>query len=271
MKKLITGMDISDARKAGIGSISVPPGALITPQARDDAKKYGIALVAQATSCPAQPDAAAAPQVSDESIDRVARRLARQTAIAASSDFPHASVSAAAPSTLSAQPDGAALAAEVLKRVAPMVASLGGHEGCPKLQALVNSVIADCLGGEAGASAPASSLAGVSGLDVVRIEKKADVKRVPGEVEVEEAIAPGADGPGVTRLGWADSSFAWTFEFDEVLVVTGGEVEVKSGNSPMAGLVLATGEALRVRAGTSLTLTARGSASCVCSSWPAQA
>jgi hypothetical protein len=45
MKKcVITAHDINLARKAGRTSLSVPVGALVTPQAADDARAYGIAL-----------------------------------------------------------------------------------------------------------------------------------------------------------------------------------------------------------------------------------
>ncbi len=50
MKELITATTISDARKAGLAHIYVSPGALITPQAKDDAKSYGIAILTQEAS-----------------------------------------------------------------------------------------------------------------------------------------------------------------------------------------------------------------------------
>ncbi len=52
MKELITANTISDARKAGVKHIYVTSGALITPQARDDAKQYGIALLMQEQPAP---------------------------------------------------------------------------------------------------------------------------------------------------------------------------------------------------------------------------
>ncbi len=45
MKTLITANEVNAARKAGQTSIRLPQDALITPQARDDAREYGIALV----------------------------------------------------------------------------------------------------------------------------------------------------------------------------------------------------------------------------------
>lgn len=43
-KKVITAFDVDTARKAGLARIAVPDGALVTPQAADDARDYGITL-----------------------------------------------------------------------------------------------------------------------------------------------------------------------------------------------------------------------------------
>jgi mannose-6-phosphate isomerase-like protein (cupin superfamily) len=51
MKKVvITAFDITTAKRAGQASLSVPENALVTPQAADDARDYGIALVRGASS-----------------------------------------------------------------------------------------------------------------------------------------------------------------------------------------------------------------------------
>lgn len=55
MKKVITAQDIADARKSGASSIPVAPGTLVTPQAMDDARTYGIALQFGGTPGGAQP------------------------------------------------------------------------------------------------------------------------------------------------------------------------------------------------------------------------
>ncbi len=44
MRELITGQSIAQARKAGQSEIFVSQGAIITPQARDDAKQFGISI-----------------------------------------------------------------------------------------------------------------------------------------------------------------------------------------------------------------------------------
>ena len=48
VKILITAQEVREARKEGRREIVVPPGALITPQARDDAGEFGIRLATEA-------------------------------------------------------------------------------------------------------------------------------------------------------------------------------------------------------------------------------
>ncbi|MDR0466062.1 MAG: hypothetical protein LBH94_01755 [Deltaproteobacteria bacterium] len=67
-KPLITAHDVREARKAGRTEIAVPLGAIVTPQAKDDARDYGIRLVAEtsrpgAQACVASPAPAALPQL----------------------------------------------------------------------------------------------------------------------------------------------------------------------------------------------------------------
>jgi ethanolamine utilization protein EutQ (cupin superfamily) len=66
-------------------------------------------------------------------------------------------------------------------------------------------------------------------------------------------------------LQLADNSFDWTFNADEVLVVLEGELRLSG-----AGLDLKAGpgDAVRLSAGLSCTLTATGRVSCVYSAWP---
>ena len=52
-KILITAHEVREARKEGRTEIVVPPGAIITPQARDDAGEFGIRLAE--TSRPVTP------------------------------------------------------------------------------------------------------------------------------------------------------------------------------------------------------------------------
>lgn len=300
MKKLITSMDISEARKAGRTGITVPPGALITPQARDDAKNYGIALLdgPQEDACAPQAVAGnndapsstaslftAARQIQQpvreislpkasggigDSLQSVARRMARQTSIVSD---PANSGQAASP------PGSASLAEQVQQRVTALLSGnpVAGSSALPNLEETIAAVIAESMGAPTGnqsnptsqqasgteftAAAGAPSMASGSGVNFIKGPIQASASAVPGEVHIEESLLPGTDGPGVTRMHWKDSSFEWTVEFDEVLVVTGGELEA-------GGITLKPGEALRAKKGSKLTLSAHGSTSCVCSSWP---
>jgi len=53
-KILITAHEVREARKEGRTEIVAPPGAIITPQARDDAGEFGIRLIGE-TSRPVAP------------------------------------------------------------------------------------------------------------------------------------------------------------------------------------------------------------------------
>jgi len=66
VKPIITAHEVRAARQAGQTEMLLPPGAIVTPQARDDAGQFGIRLVAQASGseapCAAAPACAALPQ-----------------------------------------------------------------------------------------------------------------------------------------------------------------------------------------------------------------
>ena len=48
-KIVITANEVREARKAGRTEIVVPLGAIVTPQARDDAREFGIRLAEEAS------------------------------------------------------------------------------------------------------------------------------------------------------------------------------------------------------------------------------
>ena len=64
-KPIITAHEVREAHKEGRTEMLVPPGAIVTPQARDDARDFGIRLVGETacpvTSCAAVPVSAALP------------------------------------------------------------------------------------------------------------------------------------------------------------------------------------------------------------------
>lgn len=108
---VITAHDVSTARKAGQASIVVPAGALITPQAADDARDYGIAL-ARADQGGARQ---AVPSVMDEVRRRVAARLGN--AALASLDAVISAVMAAYPVSGAGGADPASPGAPFTRRV----------------------------------------------------------------------------------------------------------------------------------------------------------
>ena len=64
VKPIITADEVRKARQEGRIEIALPPGAIVTPQARDDAGAFGIRLVASAGgSC--APSCAALPKPPD--------------------------------------------------------------------------------------------------------------------------------------------------------------------------------------------------------------
>ena len=58
-KPIITANEVREARKDGRTELVLPPGAIITPQARDDARTFGIRLAREASRPAAAPYAAA--------------------------------------------------------------------------------------------------------------------------------------------------------------------------------------------------------------------
>jgi len=60
-KLIITAQAVHEARKEGRTEMAVPPGAIVTPQARDDARDFGIRLVEEGRCPTAPPHAAALP------------------------------------------------------------------------------------------------------------------------------------------------------------------------------------------------------------------
>lgn len=243
-KAVITAYDISMARKAGLTAVTVPAGALVTPQAADDARTYGIALAAPG----AVPDATA-------SGARAARGGGMETAPLA-----------AARQAIRPPGDGAGITEEVRRRV---LARLGNAApaSLPALDAVISSVMAGSAGSSPGGEEAASGIRKAGG---VRHVSPALLSRErPGAglsaVRMEEAVPPGGTHPGITYMSWENSSFAWTFRHDEVLVVLEGEITLAADGTALLGK---PGDSFLIPAGSAVTLTARGGARCVCSSWP---
>jgi len=284
MKKVITAQDIQEARKAGLTVFSIPPGTLVTPQAQDDARKYGIALQREsAVAVQAAPPAVPVAVASREA--QAMRNLMAAVAVA-----PTTQPSPPAPAAI---PGG--FVAELISR--QVAQQLGNTADMARINAVVQDVL-----GEQGVSAPAhpaqpvmpptlatpscgvsftmpgTTIPGApqapaqnpvqSGTGAVLVRGRDALSgrsAAAGAVTVTDSLLPDAKGPGIGYLQLADSSFEWTFATDEVLLVLEGELRLSG-----AGLDLKAGpgDALRLSAGLACTLTATGRVSCVYSAWP---
>ncbi len=322
MRELITAQTIADARRAGQQSVSVAPNALITPQAKDDAKLYGMTIVfreevsapvahpvptaptfgqgmthqhayAPHMAAPAQPVYAQPvygqsvqgyrPLYAPEPLSYSSPMQQNRTLMNTNNPNNGVAPAWAAPviqfgNTASqgfAQPQAAPSpaapnAAEIAAQVAAQLQQLLGNNAA--LQNTVSQVVSEVMGGVSpqttgtpcGSAAPVAGT--IAGVDVIPFSSACPSTSVQGEVSIEEAFVPGADGPGVTRFSWANTALEWTFAHDEVLVVTKGTVLISQGG---VAVNVAAGGAVRIRKGTSVTLTAQGEACCLSSSWPA--
>ncbi len=305
MKELITANTINDARKTGVKHINISPDAIITPQAKDDAKQYGIALIIQEKSVshtpstyvtqspmqiatqPLQGNAVAYAQQHnrvamnnphslnspmDPSMQQIVEKVLQTLA-------PHSNnpwnANAYVPPTQNLDPR--AITSQVLQQINSILANRGGMASFPNLESTIAQVVAEYTSAGAGQGAHSANTmqnvaptpqptacANVAGIDVVPFPAQQPQGRVQGEVNIEEALLPSKDGPGLTRFTFTDTSLVWTFTHDEALVVTHGNIEVQSANG---SCMLGQGGAVRVANGTSVTLVAHGSASCVCVAW----
>ncbi len=305
MRELITAQNIADARRAGQQHIVVAPNALITPQAKDDAKQYGISILFREEApapAPVQvsvPVASPAPSFGQSvqagyagqsyvqpnytqgyrplyAPEPLSQPL-QQNRIVMNTNNPNNGVAPAWAAPVIpfgnnaqgfAQPQAAAPnPAEIAAQVAAQLQQLLGNNAA--LQSTVSQVVSEVMAGQApvaGGCACAPVAGSIDGVDVVPFQTACPSGSVQGEVSIEEALLPGATGPGVTRFSWANTALEWTFAHDEVLVVTKGTVQISQAG---ASISVGTGGAVRVRKGTSVTLTAQGEACCLSSSWPA--
>lgn len=231
MKKVITAIDISAARKAGATQLVVPAGGIVTPQAADDARGYGITLVREGG------------------------------AYAASRSIPAASAQTLAPPSRLAAPDSAAVA-EVRRQVLAKV-------GAGADPARVDEAIRLVFGAGPLSAEDTPYLRHAGGVTQVRhaalpAGASSGPQAVPGGVQMIEALVPAEGSPGVSYMSWEQSSFAWTFPQAEVLVVLEGELRLTCEGNDLTALA---GDALRIAAGSAVTLAAKNRVRCVLSSW----
>ncbi len=253
MRHVITATEVREARKAGRAIIAVPPGSIITPQARDDARAAGIALTVET---------AGAAHETRPGISAAARELP-----SVPSERPSGSAESSA-SRHEAPPT--ALEAEVVRRV---VAALGGTADPAAIRDIVAQIVASAFPGSPGGGAgegigatPARERAG--GLALLRDARPCfsdEPPALPDAVLITEDLPPGPEGPGVGHMRFSDTAFEWTFAADEVLVILEGRLELAGEEGTLRA---GPGDAVRVAAGATVRLSAEGTAHCVCASWP---
>ena len=288
MKKVITAQDISEARKAGATSLPIASHAIVTPQAQDDARSYGITLqrVAEneAVAKMHQPlvSPAAQPQASAPLLAGAAQ-LQRFTSIThgmPSAREPMAN-SAAKIEPVQGMVQGQTEKTSLMDAVrAGVAARLGGLSDA----ALVNSVIADVMVEMAGgqqmvqrepagalpAGEPAALCRSGSGSEAVLVRgaglsEQAGSRHGPGGMVLTDILAPGPDGPGVGMMEFSATAFEMAFAAHEVLTVLEGELVVTvQGQTLRAG----KGDAVRLSAGAKATLSSGGYVRCLYSAWP---
>ncbi len=264
MRELITGQSIADARRAGQQEIVVSARALITPQAKDDAKQYGIAI----RFCE---DKAAEP-VAQKPITVPEPITTDRYAMNNNSNNGQAPAWAAPVVQFGAQPAGTACnaagdAADIAAQVAARLQGLLGANAGAQLQGTVAQVVSEVMhtgATSAHSAGPVSTGIALNGVDVVPFPANNPTASVQGEMNIEEAFLPGDNGPGVTRFSFANASLDWTFANDEVLVVTKGTVQISQGGN---AVTLNVGGAARMHKGTSVVLTAQGEVCCIASSF----
>lgn len=316
MKQVITAQDIADARKNLTVSIDVPPGVLVTPQAFDDARAYGISLRHTAVNGPAcAPGMAAASTLQTAPVLQPALAPA---SVSIASATPAGGRAAASPAPSSAGTAQAPLyCTREAQAVQQLVSSIGGFGQspapqqtaaipCPSVDALhsvVRSVLLQRLGSGVDAAAldrviaeviaatcpspasapvtsgaasgaaspsPAPGTHSASG-GAMLARAPEEFRKMQGNtandsVLLTDALPADENGPGVGFMVFTDTSFEWTFPGSEVLVVQEGSLSISGGNGTV--LTANAGDAVRVPAGTPLTLTAKGCVRCVYSAWP---
>ncbi len=272
MKELITGQSIADARKAGLQEIVVSEGAIITPQAKDDAKLFGIVLRVGSqvqAQMPVQNAVIAQNQLTTHRNAMNTNNINNgANPVQAGWSTPAPQFGNAAPSASSAV-SSVDMAGQVAEQVVARLQSLLGTNTAANPAANMAQTVAQVVSEvmhtpSAACAAPSGGSATLNGVDVVPFPVNAPSISVQGEMNIEEALLPGENGPGVTRFCFANASLDWTFSHDEVLVVTKGTVQISQNGS---AVTLVNGGAARMRKGTSVILTAQGEVCFVTSSF----
>lgn len=290
-KRIITAETVRLAWKAGQSAVIYAEGDIVTQQAQDDARRYGIYLTAEdsvvpepAAPAPApaevvpapvgQQQHVAAPALSAEQLAAATRQLQELLAPLTQALTAHARPAPdvppvvftpgvnpmAEPAPVQPQTQDDALVAAIRRRVmAALPAGSGVDEAF--VERLIKSVLAE-TGGASPASAEVrpgvSRAGGVTHVDS-RAQRRASVP-VKGSVAVMDVLSPvKGDDAAVGYLEWENLSFSWTFRRTEVLVVLEGELNLSIEGTTFSA---AHGDVFSIPAGTEVVLAASGHVKC---------
>lgn len=286
-KQIITAETVRLALKAGQSVIVYAEGDIVTQQAEDDARHYGIQLT---TEAPAVPEPAPAPAAApaEETVLRPERRpvappvLDADQLAAAARQLQDVlapltrALAAPAPTAVPEVPPvvhtpGVNPMAETApaKRLPedPIVAirrrvMAALPEGHAVDEAFVDRLIKSVLSETEGA-APAEARPGVrQARGVTHVDSRAQHWTAPikGGVTVMDVLSPvKGDAAAVGYLEWENLSFSWTFRRTEVLVVLEGEVNLSIEGTTFCA---AHGDVFSIPAGTEAVLSASGHVKC---------
>ena len=294
-KQIITAETIRIAWKAGESVVVYAEGDIVTQQARDDARYYGMTLTTEPVAPAPEPEAPVreaasepvghrpvpTPALTAEQLAAAARQL--QEALVPLTQALAASVAPAAPAvppitftpgvnpmaveaapaadvavTVSAVPTPAGSGDDLVAAIRRGVLSAlpAGTADAALIDRLIRSVLA-----ETGPSATRPGVRKAGG--VTHVAAKAQNwggSRVKGGVSVMDVLSPArGDDASVGYLDWENSSFSWTFRRAEVLVVLDGELNLTIEGTTFSA---AHGDVFSIPAGTEVLLASSGHARC---------
>lgn len=293
-KRIITAETVRLAWKAGQSAVVYAEGDIVTQQAQDDARRYGISLTAESSVVPepaapapapaetvpapaGQPEQqhATTPALSAEQLAAATRQLQDVLAPLTRALTAHAQPAPdvppvvftpgvnpmAEPAPAQPQADEALIAAIRRRVMAALPAGSGVDEAF--VERLIRSVLAET---ETDVASPARAEArpgvrqagGVTHVDS-RAQRRASIP-VKGSVSVMDVLSPvKGDAAAVGYLEWENLSFSWTFRRTEVLVVLEGELDLSIEGTTFSA---AHGDVFSIPAGTEAVLSASGYVKC---------
>ena len=272
-KQIITAETVRLAWKAGESVIVYAKGDIVTQQAQDDARHYGITLTTETPVAPssalAEPEAEAVPPVppvleevpaSQEPVHVPTPALTADQLAAAARQLQEALVPLTQALTASVAP-AEQRSDDLLVAIRRGV--LSALPAGTADEALIDRLIASVLA-EMGACAAPETRPGVRQAGgVTHVDSKAQYwggSRAKGSVAVMDVLSPAkGDAASVGYLDWENLSFSWTFRRTEVLVVLEGDLNLSIEGTTFSA---AHGDVFSIPAGTEVELSSSGHVRC---------